>query len=160
MEWAARVTGTRLRGLGVDWAFAPVADVNALPVNPVIGPAPRAYGTDAATAAAGVAAAVRGFRAAGVACCLKHFPGHGSTALDSHVALPGVRPTAPPCWRATWSRSAPGMAAGAGAVMTAHVVYPALDAERPATFSPAVLRGLLRDTPSASAACASPTRSR
>jgi beta-glucosidase-like glycosyl hydrolase len=144
IEWAARVTGARLRALGVDWAFAPVADVNALPVNPVIGP--RAYGTDAATAAAGVAAAVRGFRAAGIACCLKHFPGHGSTVLDSHVALPVCEADRATLLARDLEPFRAGAAAGAGAMMTAHVVYPALDAERPATFSPAVLRDLLRGT--------------
>jgi beta-N-acetylhexosaminidase len=142
IEWAARVTGERLRSLGVDWAFAPVADVNALPANPVIGP--RAYGTDAPTAAAGVAAAVRGLRAAGVACCLKHFPGHGSTVLDSHVALPVCEADRATLLARDLEPFRAGMAAGAGAVMTAHVVYPALDPARPATFSPAVLRELLR----------------
>jgi beta-N-acetylhexosaminidase len=144
VEWAARVTGARLRALGVDWAFAPVADVNALPANPVIGP--RAYGTDAATAAAGVAAAVRGFAAAGVACCLKHFPGHGSTVLDSHVALPVCEADRATLLARDLAPFRAGMAAGAGAVMTAHVVYPTLDARHPATFSPAVLRDLLRGT--------------
>lgn len=142
VEWAARVTGARLRSLGVDWAFAPVADVNALPDNPVIGP--RAFGTDAATAAAGVAATVRGLRAAGVACCLKHFPGHGSTVLDSHVALPVCEADRATLLARDLEPFRAGMAAGAGAVMTAHVVYPALDAARPATFSPAILRDLLR----------------
>jgi beta-glucosidase-like glycosyl hydrolase len=142
IEWAARVTGQRLRALGVDWDFAPVADVNALPANPVIGP--RAYGTDAKAAAHGVAEAVRGFQAARVACCLKHFPGHGSTALDSHLALPVCDAD-----RVTIERRdlEPFRAAcGAPAVMTAHVLYPALDAARPATFSRAIVRGLLRGT--------------
>jgi beta-glucosidase-like glycosyl hydrolase len=144
VEWAARVTGERLRALGLDWAFAPVADVNALPANPVIGP--RAHGADAAAAAAGTAAAVRGLRAAGAACCLKHFPGHGSTALDSHVALPVCGADRPTLLARDLEPFRAGMAAGAHSVMTAHVVYPALDGARPATFSPAVLRGLLRDT--------------
>ena len=142
IEWAARVTGQRLRALGVDWDFAPVADVNALPANPVIGP--RAYGADADAAARGVAEAVRGFRAASVACCLKHFPGHGSTALDSHLALPVCDAD-----RATLERRDLGpfrAGLGAPAVMTAHVLYPALDATRPATFSRAIVRGLLRGT--------------
>jgi beta-N-acetylhexosaminidase len=144
IELAARVTGARLRALGVDWVFAPVADVNALPANPVIGP--RAYGTDAAGAAAGVAAAVRGFRAARVACCLKHFPGHGSTVLDSHVALPVCEADRATLLARDLEPFRAGAAAGAEAVMTAHVVYPALDAARPATFSPAILRDLLRGT--------------
>ena len=144
VERAARVTGGRLRALGVDWVFAPVADVNDLGANPVIGP--RAYGTDAAAAARGVAAAVRGFVAARAGCCLKHFPGHGSTALDSHLALPVCDADRATLERRDLEPFRAGRDAGAGAVMTAHVVYPALDPARPATFSPAVAGGLLRDT--------------
>ena len=143
IEWASRVTGQRLRALGVDWVFAPVADVNALPANPVIGP--RAFGTDARAAARGVAEAVRGFRAARVACCLKHFPGHGSTALDSHLALPACDADRATIEARDLEPFRAGAAAGAGAVMTAHVLYPALDAARPATFSRAIARDLLRD---------------
>jgi beta-glucosidase-like glycosyl hydrolase len=142
LEWAARVTGQRLRALGVDWVFAPVADVNALPANPVIGP--RAYGADADAAARGVAEAVRGFQAARVACCLKHFPGHGSTALDSHLALPVCDVDRATLERRDLEPFRAGL--GAPAVMTAHVLYPELDAERPATFSRAIVRGLLRGT--------------
>ncbi len=142
IEWAARVTGQRLRALGVDWVFAPVADVNALPANPVIGP--RAYGVDAEGAARGVAAAVRGFQAARLACCLKHFPGHGSTALDSHLALPVCDADRETLERRDLEPFRAGL--GAPAVMTAHVLYPALDADRPATFSRAIVRGLLRGT--------------
>ena len=140
IEWASRVTGERLRALGVDWVFAPVADVHSRPENPVIGP--RAFATEPARVAECVAEAVRGFRAAGVACCLKHFPGHGDTSLDSHLALPRCDAD-----RATLeSRELVPFRAGgsAGSVMTAHVVYPALDAERPATFSRAVIGELLR----------------
>ena len=144
IEWAARVTGERLRALGVDWVFAPVADVNELSANPVIGP--RAYGTDAATAARGVADAVRGFRAARVGCCLKHFPGHGSTSLDSHLALPVCDADRAMLERRDLEPFRAGRDAGADAVMTAHVVYPALDRERPATFSRPVVRELLRST--------------
>jgi len=142
LEWAARVTGQRLRALGVDWDFAPVADVNALAANPVIGP--RAWGVDADSASRGVAEAVRGFQAARVACCLKHFPGHGSTALDSHLALPVCDADRATLERRDLEPFRAGL--GAPAVMTAHVLYPALDAERPATFSRAIVRGLLRGT--------------
>jgi len=142
LEWAARVTGHRLRALGVDWVFAPVADVNALPANPVIGP--RAYGVESGTAARGVAEVVRGFQAAGVACCLKHFPGHGSTALDSHLALPTCAADRVTLERHDLEPFRAGLAAPA--VMTAHVLYPALDAEHPATFSRGIVRGLLRGT--------------
>src|SRR5262245_33754466 len=86
IAWSARVTGERLRALGLDWAFAPVADIHSEPRNPVIGP--RAFGTEPADVAARVGEALRGFRESGVAACLKHFPGHGDTVLDSHLALP------------------------------------------------------------------------
>lgn len=144
IEWAARVTGGRLRALGVDWVYAPVADVNAESLNPVIGP--RAYGTDAESAARGVAEAVRGFQAARMACCLKHFPGHGSTTLDSHLALPRCDADRATLEARDLAPFRAGRDAGAGAVMTAHVVYPALDAERPATFSRAAVTDLLRGT--------------
>src|SRR5438034_6152771 len=86
IEWVSRVTAERLRALGIDWVFAPVADVHSRALNPVIGP--RAFSTAPGEVAERVAEAVRGLRAGGVASCLKHFPGHGDTVLDSHLALP------------------------------------------------------------------------
>ncbi len=140
IEWVHRVTATRLRALGLDWVFAPVADVHSEPLNPVIGP--RAFGSDPGAVARSVGEALRGLEAGGVAACLKHFPGHGDTELDSHLALPLCRAD-----RATLERRElmPFEAnRGAGAVMTAHVSYPALDAVQPATFSRAIVHGLLR----------------
>jgi beta-N-acetylhexosaminidase len=140
IEWTARVTGARLRSLGIDWAFAPVADIHSQPDNPVIGP--RAWGAEAAAVAQAVAAMVRGLRAGGVASCLKHFPGHGDTLIDSHLALPRCDA---PADRLTAREVHPFSAnLDADAVMTAHVVYPALDAVRPATFSRAIVHDLLR----------------
>src|SRR5580765_1595759 len=80
------VTATRLQALGLDWDFAPVADIHSSPLNPVIGP--RAFGVEPGTVAERVGDALRGLDLGGVASCLKHFPGHGDTALDSHLALP------------------------------------------------------------------------
>ncbi|HVP14025.1 MAG TPA: glycoside hydrolase family 3 N-terminal domain-containing protein [Terriglobales bacterium] len=142
LEWIARVTAGRLRALGVDWPLAPVADVNALPANPVIGP--RAFGTEPASAARAVAEAVRGFRAGGAACCLKHFPGHGSTGVDSHLALPVCDADPATLEERDLAPFRAGIAAGAHAVMTAHVLYPALDRDRPATFSRAIVTDRLR----------------
>ncbi len=141
IEWAARVTGERLRALGIDWVFAPVADIHSEPKNPVIGP--RAFGSDPAGVARSVTEAVRGYRAARVASCLKHFPGHGDTVLDSHLALPRCEATE----AVLESRElAPFRASlGADAVMTAHVVYPAWDPARPASFSRAIVHDLLRE---------------
>ncbi len=141
IEWAARVTGERLRALGIDWAFAPVADIRSEPRNPVIGP--RAFGADPAAVARAVAEALRGFRAARVATCLKHFPGHGDTVLDSHLALPRCDAAADTLaareLQPFWANL------DADAVMTAHVVYPVLDRDHPASFSRAIIHGLLRE---------------
>ena len=135
------VTARRLRALGVDWDFAPVADVHSQPRNPVIGA--RAFGSAPEDVARAVGEALRGFRQGGLASCLKHFPGHGDTEVDSHLALPFCRADL-----ATLEARelAPFRAhLEADAVMTAHVVYPALDAESPGTFSPAVVTRLLRE---------------
>ncbi|NOT32820.1 MAG: glycoside hydrolase family 3 protein, partial [Candidatus Eisenbacteria bacterium] len=128
---------------GFEWDFAPVADVHSEPLNPVIGP--RAFGHDPAAVSAMVGAWLRGFRAEGLAACLKHFPGHGDTVLDSHLELPRCDAD-----RATLEarelRPFRDHLSAAASIMTAHVVYPAFDAERPATYSPAIGRTLLRDT--------------
>ncbi len=140
LAWAARVTGQRLRGLGIDWVFAPVADIHSRPQNPVIGP--RAFGSDAGAVSRAVGEVLAGYRASGVAACLKHFPGHGDTILDSHLTLPR-------CDAALDQLESRELIPfrdhlDAPAIMTAHVVYPALDPERPATFSPAVIDEMLR----------------
>lgn len=141
IEWASRVTGERLRALGIDWVFAPVADIHSEPRNPVIGP--RAFGSTAEAVARAVGEALRGYRAAGIAACLKHFPGHGNTVLDSHLALPTCEAAAD---RLEARELAPFRAnLDAESVMTAHVVYPAWDAGRPATFSRAIVHGVLRE---------------
>jgi len=138
--WVSRVTAERLRALGVDWTFAPVADVHSEPQNPVIGP--RAFGTTPGAVSAALGEALTGFAAGGVAACLKHFPGHGDTETDSHLALPVCRADRETLERREILpfREHP----AADAVMSAHVVYPALDPERPATFSRRVLDDLLR----------------
>jgi beta-N-acetylhexosaminidase len=140
----AKATGEELRALGVNLDFAPVADVNVNPKNPVIGP--RAFGKDPKRVATMVAAAVKGFADAGVAATAKHFPGHGDTAVDSHTGLPVIKHT-----RAEWEKiDAPpfkaAIEAGVDAVMTAHIVFPKLDPSGdPATLSKPILTGLLRE---------------
>jgi len=141
---AARVTGTELRALGINLDFAPVADVNVNPKNPVIGP--RAYGSDPKKVAAMVGAAVDGFHDANVAATAKHFPGHGDTDVDSHTGLPVIRHSP-----SQWSRlDAPpfrtAIKHGVDAIMSAHVVMPKLDRSGdPATLSKKILTGLLRE---------------
>ncbi|MBX6768835.1 MAG: beta-hexosaminidase, partial [Actinomadura rubrobrunea] len=140
---AAQVTGAELRAVGINQNFAPVADVNVNPANPVIGV--RSFGADPALVSRMLGAAIAGYQAAGVAATAKHFPGHGDTDTDSHTGLPVIRHS-----RATWERvDAPpfraAVAAGVDAIMTAHIVVPGLDRSGdPATLSRTVLTGLLR----------------
>ncbi len=133
-----------LRAVGITMNLAPVADVETNPYNPVI--ARRAFGADPRQVAAMVSAMVEGLQAGGVMATAKHFPGHGETSGDSHVELPAA-----PLDRARLNavelvpfRQA--IAAQVGAIMAAHVWYPALDPtpETPASLSPSVLSGLLR----------------
>jgi beta-N-acetylhexosaminidase len=135
--------GAELRAAGVLLNLAPDADVNSNPANPVIGV--RAFGADPALVGRHAAAYVEGLQEQGVAACAKHFPGHGDTGVDSHLALPTVA-----CSEAEWRRThlppfVAAMGAGARAIMTAHITFPALDPSVPATLSRRVLTGLLRD---------------
>ncbi|WP_343216708.1 glycoside hydrolase family 3 protein [Deinococcus aestuarii] len=131
----------QLRSVGVNWNFAPVLDVNVNPANPVIGE--RAYGADPVLVARQGAAALRGHARERVAGCVKHFPGHGDTHLDSHLALPRVRKSRAELDAVEFVPFRACLSA-APAVMTAHIVYDALDPEHPATLSRAVLTDLLR----------------
>ncbi|MFD8571931.1 glycoside hydrolase family 3 protein [Streptomyces sp. NPDC057694] len=139
----AHELGRRLAECGVNFNWAPSADVNANAGNPVIGV--RSFGADTDLVARHTAAYVTGLQSAGVAACTKHFPGHGDTAVDSHHDMPRIdvgldvlhaRDLAP--FRAA-------IAAGSQAVMSAHILVPALDPERPATLSRRILTGLLRE---------------
>lgn len=140
VERCARVLGRELACLGITMDFAPVVDVDTNPDNPVIGD--RAFGTDADTVVTFARAVIDGLRAGGVLSCIKHFPGHGDTLLDSHLALPSVlheRARLDTVELAPFRR----LASAADSVMTAHVVYPALD-EGPATLSKKIVTELLR----------------
>ncbi|MFI6519176.1 glycoside hydrolase family 3 protein [Spirillospora sp. NPDC050679] len=140
----ARATARELRALGITHNYAPCADLNTDPANPVIGV--RSFGADPALAAALTAAQITGHRDGGAAATAKHFPGHGGTAVDSHTGLPVLTRT-----RAEWERLdlppfRAAIAAGAEAVMTGHLAVPALDPSGdPATLSRPVVTGLLRD---------------
>lgn len=145
-DWAREAGAVAARGLlelGINWNFAPSLDVNVNPLNPVIGD--RAFGQDPGEVARlGVAWAL-GSESAGVMASVKHFPGHGDTAQDSHLTLPTVEKPLAELARTEWLPFRAAVRAGVGSVMTAHIVYPALDGDRPATLSPAVLNGLLRE---------------
>ncbi len=138
----AGVVGTELAAAGVDLDLAPVADVNSDPRNPVIGT--RSFGSDPTLVGAHTAAWVAGLQAAGVAACAKHFPGHGDTADDSHLSLPTVQADLQLLERRELVPFVAAVEAGAAAVMTSHIVVPALDPELPATLSRPVL-DVLRD---------------
>jgi beta-N-acetylhexosaminidase len=137
----ALLTGQQLRACGINLNFAPSADVNSNPANPVIGI--RSFGCEPGPVGALVAAAVRGYAEAGVLACVKHFPGHGDTSVDSHLGLPVIEHDAERIARVELAPFAAAVGAGAPAVMSAHVVFRALD-PRPATLAPPVLRGILR----------------
>lgn len=141
-EDLARSIGALVRAAGIDLNYAPVADVNTEPRNPVIGA--RSFGSDPALVSRHVAAAVRGLHAAGVAACAKHFPGHGDTVVDSHFGLPTVTATLAELRRDTLPPFGAAVAAGVRAVMVAHLLMPEFDREHPASVSPAVIGGLLR----------------
>jgi beta-N-acetylhexosaminidase len=133
-ERIAATLGGELAALGFTVDFAPVLDVNTCATNPVIGD--RAFGDDAATCARFGVAWVRGLQSAGILACGKHFPGHGDTTKDSHHDLPVVDL---PLERLRAVELAPFRAAaeaGVATLMTAHVVYTALDPKLPATLSP------------------------
>jgi beta-N-acetylhexosaminidase len=141
-----RITALEGRAVGIHLTFSPVADVNNNPANPIINT--RSFGEDPGAVGRLVSAAVRGTQAHGMLATAKHFPGHGDTGTDSHIALPVI----PADWARLDSvelvpfRAA--IAAGVAAVMSAHVAMPALAGGDPraATVSPAILGGVLRDS--------------
>lgn len=134
--------GRRLAGCGVNLDWAPSADVNSDPGNPVIGV--RSFGADPELVARHTAAYVEGLQSAGVAASVKHFPGHGDTAIDSHHAMPRIDVDLATLRSRELVPFRAAVAAGTKVVMSAHILVPALDAELPGTLSPVVLGGLLR----------------
>jgi beta-N-acetylhexosaminidase len=138
---AGALLGRELRAVGIDQDYAPVVDVDTNPANPVIGD--RALSRDPETVARLGAALAEGLQAAGVAACAKHFPGHGDTSQDSHHELPRLPHALERLERVELVPFRALARAGVAAVMTAHVVFDALDPRRPATMSPDVM-SLLR----------------
>ncbi|WP_330173681.1 glycoside hydrolase family 3 protein [Streptomyces sp. NBC_01498] len=139
----ARELGSRLAACGVNLNWAPSADVNSDVDNPVIGV--RSFGADPALVARHTAAYVEGLQSAGVAACTKHFPGHGDTAVDSHLALPRIDVDSDTLHARELAPFRSAIAAGSRSVMSAHILLSALDPDRPATLSPQILTGLLRE---------------
>jgi beta-N-acetylhexosaminidase len=140
-ERIAHAVGSELAALGITINFAPVLDVNTCAHNPIIGD--RAFGSDAATCTAFGLAWIRGLQGAGVLACGKHFPGHGDTSKDSHVDLPVVDQKRERLDAVELVPFRVAVTEGeVAALMTAHVLYPALDPSRPATLSPVVCTDL------------------
>jgi beta-N-acetylhexosaminidase len=134
--------GWELRAVGVDFTLAPDVDVNSNPLNPVIGV--RSFGDQPALVSRHGAAWIEGVQSTGVAACAKHFPGHGDTSQDSHVALPVVDAAENVVRARDIAPFAAAIEAGVQTIMTSHIVMPAFDSV-PATFSSRILQGLLRD---------------
>ncbi|MEK4275177.1 beta-N-acetylhexosaminidase [Paenibacillus sp. FSL R7-0026] len=140
----AQILGRELKNIGIDMNLAPVVDVNNNPLNPVIGV--RSYGEHAESVAAHGVAAITGYQSQGIAATAKHFPGHGDTAVDSHlgiVTVPHDRNRLEQMELLPFRRA---IEAGVDAIMTAHVMFPSIEPEPiPATLSHKVLTGLLRE---------------
>lgn len=140
---SAAAIGSELRHAGCTLNLAPSVDINSNPNNPVIGV--RSFGDNVPLVAEHSAAWVQGLQSTGVAACAKHFPGHGDTAQDSHLTLPTVDAELAVLAERELKPFEAAIAAGTAAVMTSHILVPALDPDRPATFSPSILQGLLRE---------------
>jgi beta-N-acetylhexosaminidase len=131
-----------LVALGFHWDFAPVADVDTNPANPVIGE--RSFSRDADVVGTIAARFIEGMQGQGVAACAKHFPGHGDTDTDSHLALPRLPHSLERLRSVELVPFQKACKAGVASVMTAHVMFPALDEAEPATLSKTILEQLLR----------------
>ena len=132
-ERFARALATELRAVGITLDFAPVLDVHTNPKNPIIGD--RALAERAEDVARSGSAIVRALQAEGVAACGKHFPGHGDTSTDSHLELPLVEHPPERLREVEFVPFSAAIEAGVATIMTAHVLVPALDEQRPATLS-------------------------
>lgn len=138
-----REIGRQAKQVGIHLNLAPVADVNTNPANPIIGM--RAFGEDPTQVAACVAAMVRGIQSAGILACAKHFPGHGDTSVDSHHALPLVPHARDRLEAVEFVPFRRAVLEGVGAIMSAHLLVPAIDPEQPSTLSFACLTGILKE---------------
>ncbi len=139
-----RVAALEGRAVGIHVNFAPDADVNSNPLNPIINT--RSFGEDPHAVARLVRAYVHGLQDNGMLATLKHFPGHGDTDADSHIGLPTIRADYPRLDSVELVPFRAGIDAGAQIVMSAHIAFPAFTGETPATLSPAMLTGVLRDS--------------
>ena len=140
---AAATTAKELKAVGINMNMSPVLDVNSNPANPVIGD--RAFGTTSDIVSELGLATVGGLQDNRVVACGKHFPGHGDTNSDSHKELPIVSATRERLERIEFPPFRRAIANGVATMMTAHVLYRALDENRPATLSPTIIGRFLRE---------------
>ncbi|MEZ0333774.1 MAG: glycoside hydrolase family 3 N-terminal domain-containing protein [Gemmatimonadales bacterium] len=141
VRWAGAVTAQEARAVGINWVFAPVADLDLLPENPIV--QTRAFGSDPARVTTYVRSWVEGCQSAGALACAKHFPGHGRTTVDSHIALPVVDASASSLRDSDLVPFAVAIESGVATLMTAHVAYPRLDPSgAPATVSRPIMNQL------------------
>ncbi|MDE2820461.1 MAG: glycosyl hydrolase family 3 [Chloroflexota bacterium] len=136
------VIAEEMSSVGLNTVLGPACDCNSNPYNSIIGM--RSFGEDPGRVAAMTAAAVRGLQDNGALATLKHFPGHGDTQVDSHRGLPTVNRSRDELFHIDLRPFAEGVKAGAKIVMTAHIIFTALDPEMPATLSPVILGDVLR----------------
>lgn len=136
--------GGKLKALGFNMNFAPVLDIDSNPQNPVIGD--RSFGKTPETVSVMGSAFIEGMQAAGIISVAKHFPGHGDTSVDSHTGLPVLSHTKTRVMEFETVPFREAVDKGVPAIMTAHILFSAIDPDRPATMSPAIIDGLLRDT--------------
>lgn len=140
----ARIAARQLRGLGINANLAPVLDVNSNPKNPVIGV--RSWGDRPQTVGGFAREALAGYAREGVLCCGKHFPGHGDTAVDSHLGLPCIDKPMEALERTELVPFAQAIRAGIPAIMSTHILFPQIEPERvPGTMSRRIMTGLLRE---------------
>jgi len=141
VRWAGAVTAQEARAVGINWVFAPVGDLDVLAGNPIV--QTRAFGGDPNRVASLVRTWIEGCQDAGALACAKHFPGHGRTTVDSHIALPVVSDSAETLRDSDLLPFSIAVECGVASMMTAHVAYPALDASGlPATISGPIMAEL------------------
>ena len=139
----AGITARQLRGIGANFNLAPDLDVNSNSMNPVIGV--RSFGDDAARVAELGAQAVRGYGEAGLLCCGKHFPGHGDTAVDSHLGLPCIDKSLAELEKTELVPFRAAIEAGIPAIMSSHILFPQIEPSGvPATMSRRIMHDILR----------------
>ncbi|MEH2241699.1 beta-N-acetylhexosaminidase [Nostoc sp.] len=139
----AKATAVELKSLGINLSWAPVADIFSHPHNPVIGP--RAFGNTSETAAQGARDYYLGLRDSGILGCAKHFPGHGDTSKDSHIELPILNLTLEDLRFRELIPFKTLIEVQIPLIMTAHILFPKIDSDVPATLSQAILKTILRE---------------